>query len=340
MNKRLNKFEEFKRKLYLFVLPLLIISSLISLLYIDESESLNTIILPLLASGFCVSLILIYTRKGFRYVELANLLLISLFHLLKVFEIVSLNMVTQEEVTTGNATYWTPLLFVFIFVTLKARNGWIYSLVLWALTLAIGIYYWNDIPYFGSESLIQYYLSNLVYIIFLFFARHIISAYTESEVLEKMAFYDALTGIANRRKVYQWLEESLDKDNQFSVIFFDLDYFKKINDEFGHVAGDKVLIEVSELVKRYIRSDDFFGRWGGEEFIIVSRNRDKIEALRLAEQLRKEIENHSFLLVKKVTSSFGVAVSEKGDTTESMLDRVDDVLYMAKEQGRNQVKVL
>lgn len=337
MVNQLNKFEEMKRKLYLLILPIIISALIISIFFNTDNQEFNHFVIPLLTIVYSISWVLIYKKKWFTHVEYLNVVLISVLHLLKVFDIVYYEMVVGHSITTGNATFWTPLVFAFIFVTLKGRSSVIYSFTLWCLTIAIALFYWDEIPYYASESLVHYFLSNFVYFIFLFFSRHIISAYTKSEMLEKIAYEDSLTSIANRRMVYLWLEKALKKEQQFSVIFFDLDHFKKINDEHGHIIGDKALVEVALLVKSMLKESDYFGRWGGEEFIILSFNRDKQEMIEFAELLRKTIEAYDFPEVDRVTSSFGVAVVQSNDTAETIVNRADDALYIAKNNGRNQV---
>ncbi|MRH41803.1 diguanylate cyclase [Aquibacillus halophilus] len=340
MENQLSKYEMFKRKLYLHIIPILVLALLTSLFNFTEQEPINKVMLPLLTIFFSLSLILIYYKKWMKFIEIANLAMVSVFHLVKSFEIVALEMAVSGEFSTGRSTYWTPLLFVFIFILLNIKKGIIYALILWGITVSLGLLYWNDISPQAIDMLIQYYLSTLVYIIFLFLARHIISAYTKSEVLEKMAFQDALTGIANRRKVYQWLENKLEAKEIFSVVFFDLDHFKQINDRFGHVVGDRVLTEVAALIKSNLAKDDYFGRWGGEEFIIISHTRDKQKAIKFAEKIRNKIENYQFAIVGNITSSFGVDVSRGDDTTEILIKRVDEALYLAKNEGRNRVRYL
>ncbi|WP_158638505.1 GGDEF domain-containing protein [Metabacillus litoralis] len=338
MVNQLTKFEEMKRKLYVLILPVIITALAISIFYSDDTHNFNNFAVPSLLVVYSISWFLIYMRKWFHYVEYFNVLLISVLHLLKFFDIVYNDMVVGQSISTGSATYWTPLVFAFVFVTLKSRSSVVYSFALWCLTLAIGLYYWIDIPYYARESLVHYFLSNFVYFIFLFFSRHIISAFTKAEMLEKIAYEDSLTSIANRRMVYLWLERALKKDQQFSIIFFDLDHFKRINDEHGHLIGDKALVEVTLLVKSMLKESDYFGRWGGEEFIILSFKRNKQETIDFAELLRKAIETHDFPGVDQVTSSFGVAVVHSTDTAETIVNRADDALYIAKNNGRNQVQ--
>jgi len=147
---------------------------------------------------------------------------------------------------------------------------------------------------------------------------------------------DALTGILNRGTIEKRLKK-LTKKTHGSVIFFDIDYFKRINDTYGHEFGDYVLQNLSKLIKQSIRSSDYFGRWGGEEFLIILPETEYENALKIAEKLRKKIAVHSFKGVK-ITSSFGVSEFKKGDNPENIIQKADKALYEAKKSGRNQVK--
>jgi diguanylate cyclase (GGDEF)-like protein len=117
----------------------------------------------------------------------------------------------------------------------------------------------------------------------------------------------------------------------------DLDYFKRVNDKYGHQVGDVILIEVSKILQQCTRKTDLVGRWGGEEFMIVCQETDGHGGERLAEKIRTKIEQHSFPVVGNKTASFGVATYEQSDEAKSMVGRADKALYQAKEQGRNRV---
>jgi len=119
----------------------------------------------------------------------------------------------------------------------------------------------------------------------------------------------------------------------------DIDRFKEINDAFGHQAGDTVLSELTDLVKENIRNNDFFARFGGEEFMIIVQTPKLKKAVELAEKLRSTIEMHDFTLKINVTCSFGVTSNEQDDTNGSIIYRADTALYKAKENGRNRVEV-
>lgn len=164
-----------------------------------------------------------------------------------------------------------------------------------------------------------------------------------SEQLGKLAFTDSLTHIYNRLHFAHFLDAEIDKVKRyggtFSIIFFDLDYFKDVNDNYGHLVGDTVLEEITKIVSSANRSADIFARYGGEEFIILTPETDLNGALIHAERLRNDIEKFEFQTVGHVTSSFGVTeFKAETDTVESLLDRVDKALYLAKEYGRNRVE--
>ncbi len=159
-----------------------------------------------------------------------------------------------------------------------------------------------------------------------------------------VATTDPLVKIANRLKFDTILEKQMEifkrYGQPFSLIYFDIDHFKKINDELGHKTGDKVLIELAQTVSKDIRKSDTFARWGGEEFVIIAPKTKKEKAYEIAEKLREKIQNHDFKIGRKVTCSFGVTEVKKGDTTTTIITRADKALYEAKKGGRNRVVVI
>ena len=164
-----------------------------------------------------------------------------------------------------------------------------------------------------------------------------------SEKLGKMAYTDSLTHIYNRLHFAHFLDAEIDKVKRyggcFSIIFFDLDNFKDINDNYGHMTGDDVLEKVTELISKANRSADIFARYGGEEFIILAPETNLSGACIHAERLRNDIEQYEFPKVGHLTSSFGVAeFNAETDDVESILERADIALYMAKDLGRNRVE--
>jgi diguanylate cyclase (GGDEF)-like protein len=157
--------------------------------------------------------------------------------------------------------------------------------------------------------------------------------------LENKAYYDTLTNIYSRERFDYYLNKRLNQKRVFSIIMFDIDHFKGVNDTYGHDIGDNVLKEITELISLHIRKDDIFARWGGEEFMIIV-NTDVIKAERFANKLRRVVQQHTFNYVDNVTCSFGVVKYRDSDTVDIIIKRVDTMLYSAKESGRNCVVVV
>jgi diguanylate cyclase (GGDEF)-like protein len=154
---------------------------------------------------------------------------------------------------------------------------------------------------------------------------------------------DDLTGAYNRREVYHVLHREMERSarqrKSFSIILFDVDHFKSINDTYGHIAGDNVLKEITRLVTKIIRQVDYLGRWGGEEFLIVLPDTDIHSAERLAQRLCDAIRQNRFDGLRQVTASFGVADYRYGHELEEMLHAADGAMYQSKQNGRDRVFV-
>lgn len=162
--------------------------------------------------------------------------------------------------------------------------------------------------------------------------------------LENLANTDRLTQIPNRVLLDHVLEREFQRSQTdctpLSVILIDLDYFKNVNDTFGHQVGDYVLVETAKLFQAAVRESDTLGRWGGEEFLIICPFTTLEEAIKLAEDIRTTLANHHFTDVGKKTASFGVASLTPNDTIHSIISRSDEALYVAKEKGRNRVEFI
>jgi diguanylate cyclase (GGDEF)-like protein len=159
--------------------------------------------------------------------------------------------------------------------------------------------------------------------------------------LSIVAQTDELTKLANRKKLLEEIEVEIERFKRhnvpFSVIMIDIDFFKKVNDTFGHLTGDRVLQSFAQILKRNIRPFDIAGRFGGEEFVVVVSGAGIEEAKRVAERLRKKVEEYVFEGVGKITASFGVAEYKPGMSVEDLLKSADSALYKAKKLGRNRV---
>lgn len=159
--------------------------------------------------------------------------------------------------------------------------------------------------------------------------------------LEQLSETDPLTKVFNRLKMDEVFAKKI-KDCQryhsaLSVIMLDIDHFKKINDQFGHVAGDRVLQKIAQVSKANLRSNDFLGRWGGEEFLVICPSTNLDEAALVAEKLRATLVNTEFDPIERVTGSFGVAQWRDDESQEAIISRADEALYRSKNDGRNRV---
>ncbi|WP_237261611.1 sensor domain-containing diguanylate cyclase [Thiomicrorhabdus immobilis] len=162
--------------------------------------------------------------------------------------------------------------------------------------------------------------------------------------LEFLSQTDTLTGISNRLVFNQTLVQEVQRSHRYhsdlSLLIFDIDFFKNINDSYGHEVGDQVLITLSEEVGKLLRETDVFCRIGGEEFTIIMPETNLHDAEQTAERLRKAIEElPQSTLPTQLTVSFGVAAMTRWDNDKTLLKRADQALYRAKENGRNRVEI-
>ena len=161
----------------------------------------------------------------------------------------------------------------------------------------------------------------------------------KNETLRNIANTDELTGAYNRHYFDKVIINELERNNRYyeslSLIIFDIDHFKKVNDTWGHSTGDEVLIKVSQSIRENIRKPDVFIRWGGEEFTILLPQTNLEGAIVVANKLRVLLENLEHPHVGRVTASFAVAERINGETFENWFQRLDSALYKAKDSGRN-----
>jgi len=173
---------------------------------------------------------------------------------------------------------------------------------------------------------------------------NITKIFKQSQKDQYMARHDPLTGLYNRQSFNESisldLAEQLTHPHNSSLLMFDLDFFKRVNDTYGHQVGDEVLIQFSKIISDHIRSNDIFARWGGEEFVLLLIGIPEDVAFKIANNLREHIALAYFEKVGHITCSVGLSSYKDDPSVEEWLQRVDEALYKAKANGRNRVEVI
>jgi len=241
----------------------------------------------------------------------------------------------------------------------KNRNVSAINVPGWGCDIVGSIYMPEDLghgyllagDFFGDESDVQDYEIRACEIMC-----NLLSAVLMKTQFEKLANYDGLTGLLNSRAIRDELEKSFQRQKRKNshlgaIALADIDFFKKVNDQYGHIQGDSVLQEIGSLFEAMIRKHlDIAGRYGGEEFLLIYEDSEKHQVLTIVERLRQSIENHQFKKIGsngsplegeyiKVTMSFGVALLNDPTIKKStqILSMADTALYQSKENGRNRV---
>lgn len=199
---------------------------------------------------------------------------------------------------------------------------------------------------YSSENDMVYLLLPVAFLTLEFFVGigllYIVKKYVYDN-LESITLYDLLTDVYSRRYFFELLKGEISKaqrkEYMFSVIMFDVDHFKKVNDTYGHDKGDYVLKTIADIVKSSIRKADALSRIGGEEFTILLPDTNIDKATALAERVRRSVEDYKFDVVGRATISLGVTEFKADDSSDTLFKRVDEAMYLAKNSGRNCVKV-
>ena len=163
----------------------------------------------------------------------------------------------------------------------------------------------------------------------------------KNRVLQEMVITDGLTQIYNRRHVMDRLEVeislALRHQHPLSIIMFDVDHFKNVNDTYGHQVGDQVLTQIAQCVKANIRKTDLVGRYGGEEFLVLLPHTDNLNSREVAEHLRHEVDSLGWEAAGLTTTISGGVASLEGQSLKELLQEADLLLYQAKTKGRNRI---
>jgi diguanylate cyclase (GGDEF)-like protein len=330
-----------KRALYLFLLPFLAGATLITGL-LGAPGSFDRMVLPFVTVVLLGMALPVYGRWiPPRHIEQAVFGLFALLYLGKL---------GTSLVPSGNLDQifvWTPLLYVLAFLLFEPRPALFTSLGVLVASgaVAAGRGHVAAVP---PRNLFEFFLATALLIAMVYGLsrlRHDVASLRAQLVgMRRLANQDALTGLPNRRSLEATLTMALDLAERHAqdvaVLLFDLDDFKRVNDRSGHDSGDEVLRGVARRGEGVLRRPDSFGRWGGEEFLVIAPGIDLPGALRVAERLREALRHTPFGPMGTVTASFGVTTYHPGDTVDSLLKRADDALYLAKQAGKDRVEAL
>lgn len=331
-------------KTYKVMLPILIIASMIAIILenINDSTSFfNRVALPTLLVWLFFIYLMIFklSSNQYRYIEYLTFLFTSGLFAGKFWVALHYEFGINGQFMFGEFFNWMPLFFIFIFFTFDGKRALAASLGFLALTFVIAVDYilMVDFQRFSMSPIIQFHLSNFVYVIALYSLQKLKEILLQANALKKISNTDFLTELPNRRYMHSLLLHEMKNESKLSVILFDIDHFKDINDQFGHDVGDVVLVKLSETIKSFLADKGVLGRWGGEEFLIILSNTSILTAHDIAEKIRELTEQTWIDPVGRVTSSFGVASEMDNDAIHLLLNRADKALYEAKDNGKNQV---
>lgn len=251
---------------------------------------------------------------------------------------------------------WTLCFPLFVIPIQGVKKGFniilLYYVVLFPLAYS-GIGEWNN-GFWSSTAFLRFVIASFIFSYVSFFyeststttLKAILNIKEKEKIylkkLESLSITDQLTGLYNRRYFDEQLKVEKDKiiryKTKMCLIMIDIDHFKEVNDQFGHQAGDNVLVEFSQLLHTQLRNSDILARWGGEEFMILLPEIELSNAKIIAEKLKKLISEHAFSHKKPLTASFGVTEIQPISSSKIIaLKNVDTALYKAKSEGRNRV---
>ena len=273
--------------------------------------------------GVIVSLFLSMVQN-FRYKEVTQINAMLVFFYMSGF-LLSLHLKGVE------VSGWIYPVIVATYFFMRSRIAIAVNLLCMAITVPILF------SHMVSVQLLIFYVTSVSVTLFTYILA-LRSEYQNAE-LRKLSTEDALTHVFNRRSLNTRLKEIIESHHRVtqktSMLLFDLDHFKLINDTYGHPVGDKILVAITDIIKSNIRISDHVYRYGGEEFVIITNNTPLACAGKVAEFIRKVIEESPVLAKYHVTVSFGVAELSRDDDIDTWLHRADVALYEAKTGGRN-----
>jgi diguanylate cyclase (GGDEF)-like protein len=339
--------QKYKRQTYLLAFPIGVVITTLFLILIAEKNVQFYIAICMVVELILLILLLLFAPGYIRFVDLAfyfsyatYFLAVTQLNLYTAGVNGSLNMGYVGE-NVNSLSMWLIVFLVGGYLSLYPAD--VRKLIVYVFTALIAIAAY-DLWFLYSKNELQYG--------FIFRWVSAIASLSLATLLiqrmgvlqQRYASTDALTGLMNRHALYriltQEMERSVRYQKPFSIILIDLDFFKEINDTYGHLTGDTVLKEMSKLISGLIRQIDHICRWGGEEFLLALPETDDAHAQVLAERIREKIEETRFFERYYLTASFGVTAYHAGQSLESLIEHADKALYQAKNDGRNKVSVV
>ncbi|MCW4630451.1 MULTISPECIES: GGDEF domain-containing protein [Marinomonas] len=248
----------------------------------------------------------------------------------------------------SNAAQWLGLNYVIAYLFLEVKKAAPTTIIVFTVTI-IGHFAVLIQQQSFSDTLgvvLNIAIAHLIYIFLLWTVIRLRiktdKAAARADMLENYAYVDLLTRILNRRgleKVFSELRLDTEEQKQnYAILIIDIDYFKQVNDTYGHVIGDKVLSHIAAKLSRVIHPNDLLGRWGGEEFLVLTLNRTPQQVMTLAENVRAGVSHLIIDDITGITVSIGIAYSNEAHSNHDVFKIADKRLYAAKQAGRNIIR--
>lgn len=257
-----------------------------------------------------------------------------------------------SDVSLFSLYLWFPFIYIFVFLAHERPGALARSAILHVLSVAFSLPILflpvGERTYIEAPATLGLsYISGASIIAVLYFLTSMKDDLRRTELtaerMKRLAETDPLTGVLNRRGMEMVMEQEMHgaelRESTLSLIVFDLDDFKSLNDAYGHDAGDEALVSVSSMVQPHLRNGDSFARWGGEEFAILAPDTPLESAHRLADRLRSIIEEYESNAGWELSASFGISAYRPADSGTAFAKRADVALYRAKELGKNRTEI-
>jgi len=341
-----------KRRLLLLTLPMASVAGFAEWLLLRQNGQPVPLLMPVAAAAsLALTLLLWWRRRSLRFVEaaVATGVAAALFVLLHQALFGPAELAAQRFVRLAP---WVSVALTAVLLLLDCHRAIWTASGIYSGLLIIGLAYFVRTGLSGVRPallgpLIQFYLANAVFLCLLYAWVEMRRQYDRTRHLARsmadLAHTDPLLGIPNRRQMHAYIQREIREAEEgmapATMIMFDVDRFKQVNDTYGHETGDLVLRAVTAAVRQTLRSTDRVGRWGGDEFIVLVHVNEVGQAYQLAQRLGDAVHQKLSDRFLQVTISLGVAPYHPGDTVSSWVRRADQALYSAKESGRNRVVV-